>query len=309
MESIDTLLKQNDVDWSTIRQRFELIQQRSKQIYADATNYVNSERRRIALVEERLAVEKETLMKDKEEFEDAREKVLRINQAFAHRILLVVGGKEFDTTHSTIMTVAENPLQDKADANSIIAVMLAKLAPCDSFTKIRIDRDPKFFDVILNYHRERSCVDRSTEQWAEDYLNTFTIAELQLIRSESEYYKIRSLSNYVTWFLVSREEKQKQLDELVQIFDTTRTKVLGLATKDDSTVEEKNFTQFMFRSIDFRNKYEFKGCVFRNAVFTRCRFSAHVLFSDCDIRGIRFIECTWSPSQALIKHRCLGELL
>lgn len=302
MENFDVLLQQNETDWSVVKQRFEVIQQRTKQVISD-------ESKRITLNEEQLAIEREIFRKEKAEFEDARDKVLQAHQAFAHRVQLVVGGKEFDTTHSTIMKVAENPQQDKADANSIIAVMLAKMAPCDTFTKIRIDRDPKFFDVILNYHRERSCADRSMEQWAEDYLTTFTESELNLIRSESEYYKIRSLSNYVTWFLVSRKDPAKMpLKGTVQVLDTSRTRVLGSTTDANTTIEETNFTRFVFNSIEFKHKFEFKGCVFRNAVFNRCRFLSHMVFSDCDIRGLRFNECASPPSQVMIRNRCLGKL-
>lgn len=305
---IERLRVGNEDDKGSLQQTLQRIIKRSDAINDRTKEHLEHKKRQIKQKEDKLELEREHFRREKREFEDTRDCAFRIalRQQAPLQIVLVVGGEEFETSRHTILASA----QLSPDENSILAATVARIGVTDH-NRVKIDRDPKFFAKILDYLRQRAS-DTEVERWLV-CLKGCDDQELRMTRHEAEYYKIRSLSNHITWELVSRKDKPNSMAKLgFGSLVNSVNQIVGYATTHDISIDEMNFEVCVIRTIEFKHKVTFRGCVLKNADFTKCAFLENLVeFRDCDIRGVKFTGCKsngLSPSLTIHLERCIGNL-
>jgi hypothetical protein len=108
-----------------------------------------------------------------EHLKDEVHNVIQLNKEKKF-IKLNIGGKRFTTTADTLLSVE----------NSFFARMLR--AKHDNDSEIFIDRNPDYFQHILDYHRNKKI----------NY-KKFIKADLSHLREEAEFYNIEAIYNYI----------------------------------------------------------------------------------------------------------------
>lgn len=91
------------------------------------------------------------------------------------RVRLNIGGIQYTTSVSTIMSIPDSFLARLIDSNRV-----------DLKEEIFIERSPKVFPAILDYYRYKKI----------DY-KRFTREEILLLRDDSDYYAISDISNFL----------------------------------------------------------------------------------------------------------------
>ena len=286
---IEKVIAENNEERKSIQSGIERLFQRSLKISELTVQYLGQEERKMKRREDKLVFERSALKREKQEFEDSRSKVIRVVlDQDSSLVLLDVGGEEFRISANVLLRSALIP----PDENIILAVTLSEMRRAnESKNRIKIDRDPRFFSKIIDYLRNR--VDGTEIQWLV-CLEDLSVVDLKMIRIEVHYYKIRSLSNHITWELVCREPKVADLTKLGFIALKRGVQIVGYQTQTDDqpgSVVEKNFEGSKIDSVVFAHKVIFRGCSFRGAKFINCTFLVGQEFYDCNLSGIRFENC------------------
>ncbi|XP_019849016.1 PREDICTED: uncharacterized protein LOC109580385 [Amphimedon queenslandica] len=207
---------------------------------------------------------------------------------------IIVSGRMFTTSTRTIASLPNSLLAEA------VSLMLKELeenrkergsSKKKKKLKLRIDRDPRHFELILNYLRE---ADRSLH-WLYDP-EAMKMSDLEAVRDEADYYKLKNLARLVTWELVSRKPvvSSKRLPSVLKLDKFENAEAAPFyKTLQTVKLEEENFTETVFENIVFVHNQTFISCDFRGSVFRRCFFNNGVLMnlSGSNISGIKFIDC------------------
>ena len=214
---------------------------------------------------------------------------------------IIVSGRMFTTTARTIARLPNSLL---AEAMSLLLKELEEnkkergSSKRKKKLKLRIDRDPRHFELILNYFRE---ADRSL-YWLYDH-EAMKMSDLEAIRGDADYYNLGDLARLVTWELVSRKPVvlSERLPEVLKLrFKPTWDSGVPLRsppsfthkTQQELSLEEENFKETLFEGIAFLHDQTFISCDFRGSVFRRCLFGCVSMnLSGSNVSGIKFIDC------------------
>ena len=228
----------------------------------------------------------------KEKQEELLQSISSNETGIQSTVEIIVSGRMFTTTARTI---AKLPNSRLAEAMSLILKELEEnkkergSSKRKKKPKLRIDRDPRHFELILNYFRE---ADRSL-YWLYDR-EAMKMSDLEAIRGDADYYKLGDLARLVTWELVSRKPVvlSERLPEVLKLrFESAPYH----KTQQELSLEEENFTETVFEGIAFFHNQTFISCDFRGSVFQRCHFGCVLMnLPGSNISGIKFIDCKCS---------------
>ena len=231
--------------------------------------------------------------------EEERRHFVEICEARVQRVLtgehpaviyIEVGGQHFETTPATLMAHPESCTLTYAFFKAV------EYNP--SMNTIRVDRNPKHFDKILDYMRysEASLV------WLDDpCLSSWQLKEM---KTEAQYYGLPGLVLSISWSLIALKPRVAFLSECGDCFRAVRRErspngnddsetTQGYETRKNQCLKEPlNFTDFVFESIMFKNCFSFKGCVLKDAMFKDCTFKAEIDVTEANIEGIKFEGCS-----------------
>ena len=252
--------------------------------------------------EANLDFERAVFEREKDAFEEIQRKVtsMALYQAPLGTIDLQIGNKTFTTCPATINSVPE----------SVLAVMLNAMLQADpTKNKIKIDRDPEFFDKILNFLRDGE----SSLLWLKD--TRLTEIDLQTIRNEAHFYQLKDLFNFITWELNSRKPKLTDIRQcgfkaVMQRSSSGQQQITGFQTKEELVIKGENLNDTHFVNVLFSHKIEFIECYCKGVVFKNCRFLVAQTFVDCDLSKAQFTNCTANlpPSETLLLENSRGTL-
>lgn len=129
------------------------------------------------------------------------------------RVILNVGGKRFETLLETL----------RKYPNTMLGAMFSSsvaLAVADDTGEYFFDRDPKMFEVVLNFYRHGKIIipsNRSAEMVKEE-LDFFGINVEECVeglgtelKREADFIAQRKLTGFIEEFLISRMKSQAQL--------------------------------------------------------------------------------------------------
>ena len=217
----------------------------------------------------------------------------RISDSQIRRMEIIVSGRSFTTAPETIAKIPDSSLAE---------TMLLMLEENENKQrnkkerklKLRIDRDPKHFELILNYFRE----DRRSLHWLNDP-QAMNMSDLEAIRNDADYYNLRELARFVTWELVSRKPTLSKetlpdilrLEEIEQKDNTSSPSLYSYKTQQELIFQERNFTETAFNGIAFLHKLTFASCDFRGSIFKNCFFGCLIDLRGCNISGLKLINC------------------
>lgn len=249
-----------------------------------------------------LQVERQKIEEKKRRIvEQSKEKQEELIQAISSQeteihstVEIIVSGRMFTTSTSTIAKLPNSLL---AEAMNLMLKELEENrkergnSKKKKKLKLKIDRDPRHFELILNYLRE---ADRSLH-WLYDP-EAMKMSDLEAVRGEADYYNLDNLARLVTWELVSRKPvvSSKRLPSVLKLHKFEDAEATPFyKTLQKLTLEEVNFTETVFDGIVFLHNQTFISCDFRGSVFRNCLFNGGVLMnlSGSNINGVKFIDC------------------
>ena len=227
----------------------------------------------------RIKWEKETLSRERKEFEEAVSRGVGIIE-HQEPVTLEVGGDKFRTELRTLSKckgsifpkLVETLKQKRENDRN-------KHDPC-----IFIDRDGKHFRFILNFLRQGEKVMQTSP------LRKADVHDLREILFEVQYYKIAELERLIQRkmiFLKNRATFHKLVEEgHFQIQSSN-----GYVTKKEVQVVNHNLTEIKFSKVTFLHPVEFKDCIMVAAIFEDCNFNSIINFTNVDLKRARFDRC------------------
>ena len=237
---------------------------------------------RIRQKQRALQLDRQCLDDERHHFAVMREQSMQFAFSSSHSeiFFIEVGGTHFETTSTTLLA--------HPDCTLACAFRIA-IEYNPNKNTIRVDRNPKHFDKILDYMRysEASLI------WLED--TSLSTLQLKQILNEALYYALPGLVREINWALVTKQQRVTNLRDCAWFkwnpSTASSTEYRYETRKDQTQKEPLNFTKFTFSSVLFKDPFSFKGCVLRDAVFKDCTFNAEIYVNEADIEGIRFENC------------------
>lgn len=249
---------------------------------------LHSQDLRIRQKQRALQLDRQCLDDERQHFVSMREQNVHSSR-HAQVFFIEVGGAHFETTSTTLLA--------HPDCTLAYAFRIATEYNPNKNT-IRVDRNPKHFDKILDYMRysEASLI------WLED--TSLSTLQLKEVLNEALYYALPGLVREINWTLVTKRQRVTNLRDCAgkHCFKFKLSSSAGDSDdipspfqcetqKDQMLKEPLNFTNFTFNSVLFKDPFSFKGCVLQDAVFKDCTFNAEIYFNEADIEGIQFVNC------------------
>ena len=264
---------------------------------------LHSQDLRIKQKQRALQLDRQCLDDERQHFASMREQTVHSIRHSAQVFFIEVGGAHFETTSTTLLA--------HPDCTLAFAFCLATEYNPNKNT-IRVDRNPKHFDKILDFMRysEASLI------WLQD--TSFSTLQLKEVLHEALYYALPGLVREINWALVTKQPRVTNLRDCAweNCFKWNNSSAgasdspYECETRQDQTLKEPlNFTNFTFNLVLFKDPFSFKGCVLRDAVFKDCTFNAEIYFNEADIEGIQFVNCKgrFDPLSTFLTHDTKGK--
>lgn len=221
--------------------------------------------------------EKESLNREKEDFELAKSSGTEISSQ-QDPVTVEVGGEKFRTEIRTLARCR----------GSLFPTLVEPLKRDEVRNKrdpyIFIDRDGRHFRFILNYLRQGEKVMRWSTMKNPD------LSTLNEILDEVNYYKITGLEKLLKRKIASLKDRVS-FEALVKAKYFQRDALGRCKTARDIEIKGNNLTEITFSKVVFCHHVTFEDCAMRSAKFSECYFGSGFVFSNVDLYKATFVNC------------------